>query len=510
MKGISSAVAITAVGLLAMTVSAETLPRSTKCKRPLVQDKALVNSIHLKDLMKCAQDLEDIAYATPARNRVHGSDGHKGTVKYFKDTLEALGDYYKVELQEFTTEVTLASATAFSVDGVDFTTSSFEFGNNGTWTDLPLVNVANLGCAPEDVPDTVAGNVALIARGECTFVQKITNAGAKGAVAAMIYNNADAGAAAGTLGGVNDLIPLGGLTRADGLALAARVEAGETVTSSGNYWAYVTEATSHNVIATSKYGDPDNVLFLGAHSDSVDKGPGINDNGSGSCGILTVAKALSQWRTKSQVKFAWWTAEEEGLLGAEHFVNTSSAADLSKIRLYLNFDMIASPNYYLGIYDGDGSRYNLTGPPGSDVAEKLFEDWFAGEGLTTFGAEFNGRSDYGPFLDAGVPCSGLDTGADGVKTAAEVAIYGGVAGEQYDQNYHGPGDNVANLAALPFEANARAIAHAVASYGRSWKGFPARLPSNATATPARRHVHARSGSAAPRKHVCGAKEVLDY
>lgn len=85
--------------------------------------------------------------------------------------------------------------------------------------------------------------MALIARGECTFVQKITNAGAKGAIAAMIYNNGEVGAAAGTLGGVNDLIPLGGLTRADGLALAARIEAGETVTSSGIFWAYIALAT---------------------------------------------------------------------------------------------------------------------------------------------------------------------------------------------------------------------------------------------------------------------------
>ncbi|KAI0528422.1 aminopeptidase Y [Xylaria digitata] len=508
MKGFSSALAITAAGLLAMTSNAEPLPRSPKCKSPLVQDKPLVNSIHLKDLVKCAQDLEDIAYATTARNRVHGSEAHKNTVKYFKETLESLGHYYKIELQEYTTEVTLASFRALSIDGVDFATDSFEFGNNGTWTDVPLVNVANLGCNPEDIPDSVAGNVALIARGECTFVQKITNAGAKGAVAAIIYNNAEAGVASGTLGEVNDLIPLGGLTRADGLALAARIEAGETVISSGNYWAYVTLGTSHNVIATSKYGDPNNVLFLGAHSDSVDKGPGINDNGSGSCGLLTVAKALSKWRTNSQVKFAWWTAEEEGLLGAEHFVETSTAQDLAKIRLYLNFDMIASPNYYLGVYDGDGSRFNLSGPPGSDVAEKLFEDWFAARNLTTFGAEFNGRSDYGPFLEAGVPCSGLDTGADGVKTEEEKTIYGGIAGEPYDQNYHDAGDNVSNLALFPFEVNAKAIAHAVATYGKSWKGFPERLPSNSTA-PARRHVHSRN-SGAPKKHSCGVQDVLDY
>ncbi|TGJ85407.1 hypothetical protein E0Z10_g3334 [Xylaria hypoxylon] len=238
MKGISSTMAITATGLLALNGNAEPIHYPSECKLPLVKDvrpidsiaKPLVNSIHLKDLLKCAQDLEDIAYATPARNRVHGSEGHHGTIQYFKDTLESLGDYYKVELQEFTTEVTLASAQEFSAGGVIYDTDSFEFGNNGTWTDVPLVNVANLGCDPEDVPDSVAGNVALIARGDCTFAQKITNAGAKRAVAAMIYNNLEAGVAAGTLGGVNDLIPLGGLTQADGLVLAEHVPALQKLT----------------------------------------------------------------------------------------------------------------------------------------------------------------------------------------------------------------------------------------------------------------------------------------
>jgi len=173
--------------------------------------------------------------------------------------------------------------------------------------------------------------------------------------------------------------------------------------------------------------------------------------------------------------------------------------------------MIASPNYYLGIYDGDGSRYNLSGPPGSAEAEKLFEDWFASRDLVTFGSEFNGRSDYGPFLDAGVPCGGLDTGADGIKTEEEVAIYGGVANELYDPNYHSAKDNVMNLAKFPFEVNAKAIAHAVATYGKSWTGFPKRLPSNATSVAAKRYTHpGTAGSVMHKKHVCGTQDIPEY
>ncbi|KAI0156840.1 hypothetical protein GGR57DRAFT_491345 [Xylariaceae sp. FL1272] len=484
MKTTSSSLAIAATAFAAAAL-ATPANYPTKPKPPLVQDKAFLQSVVLDDLLACSQKLQDIAYATTGRNRVHGSEGHLNSVKYFEEELKSLGNYYDVELQPFTTEVTLGQDMAFSVGETSYDTDSFEFGNNGTWTDLALVSVANLGCEPDDVPEDVAGKVALIARGECTFVQKVENAGAKGAIAAMIYNNVEVGVASGTLSGVNDLIPVGGLTQADGEALAAQLAAGDEVLTSGEYWAYVTEALSYNVLATSKYGDPDNVLFLGAHSDSVTAGPGINDNGSGSCGILTVAKALSKFRTNNQIKFGWWTAEEEGLLGSEYFVNQSTSEDLYKVRLYLNFDMIASPNYYLGIYDGDGSMYNLTGPAGSAEVESLFEDWFAAQGLTTFGAEFNGRSDYGPFLDKGIPCGGLDTGADGIKTEEQVTLYGGVAGEQYDQNYHSAEDTVSNLATYPYELNAKGMAHAIATYGKSWKGFPERVPSNAT-IPARR------------------------
>ncbi|KAI2467526.1 Zn-dependent exopeptidase [Annulohypoxylon bovei var. microspora] len=493
-----STVAFTAASLLALTGSAEPIKRTTCSKRdlPLVQDKTLPDAILLEDLLGCAQDLEDIAYATSRRNRVHGTEGHLNSVQYFVDQLSSLGDYYDVQLQEFTTEVTLEAHAELSIDGETLEAGGFSFGNNGTWTDTPLVTVANIGCNAEDHPDTLSGAIALIARGDCTFVQKITLAGEKGAVGAIIYNNAEVGIAAGTLGGVNDLIPVAGITRADGLRLVSQIADGAAATSSGEFWQYIANTTSHNVVASSKQGDASNVLFLGAHSDSVDAGPGINDNGSGSCGLLTIAKALSKYRTENQVRFAWWTAEEEGLLGSEHYVEVAAPAELDQVRLYLNFDMIASPNYVLGIYDGDGSAFNLSGPAGSAEAEKLFEDWYTARGLPFVGSAFDGRSDYGPFLDAGVPSGGLDTGADGVKTDDEVALFGGTAGIWYDPNYHSAADNVTNLNLDAFEATSKAIAHAVATYGKSWEGFPAR---NATSLTRRAAGYSRRYSNTPAK-----------
>ncbi len=245
----------------------------------------------LEDLVQCAQDLEDIAYSTPYRNRVHGSEGHHNSVKYFVDQLKSLGDYYDIELQEFTTESTLASSNALSINGESLESEILSFSSNGTWSDVPVVPVANLVCKPQDYPETLSGAAALISRGNCTFLLKAQLATEKGAVAAIVYNNAEAGVTAGTLGTVNDFVATAGISKADGLRLVEEYNAGTALTSDGEFWAYVdANATSYNVVASSKQGDPNNVLLLGAHSDSVEKGPGINDNGSGSCGILTVAK----------------------------------------------------------------------------------------------------------------------------------------------------------------------------------------------------------------------------
>ena len=146
--------------------------------------------------------------------------------------------------------------------------------------------------------------------------------------------------------------------------------------------------------------------------------------------------------------------------------------------------MIASPNYVLGIYDGDGSAFNLSGPAGSAEAERTFEAYYESKGIPFVASEFNGRSDYGPFLERDVPCGGLDTGADGVKTEEEAALFGGEVGAWYDPNYHSAADNVTNLALDAFEITGKAIAHAVAVYGKSWADFPPR-GGNGTATPAR-------------------------
>jgi hypothetical protein len=148
--------------------------------------------------------------------------------------------------------------------------------------------------------------------------------------------------------------------------------------------------------------------------DSVIAGPGINDSGTST--ILEIAEEMAELgiSNRQQLRFAFWGAEELGLLGSEHYVDSLSEEELQRIVANLNFDMVGSPNYVRFVYDGDGNGApgNPDGPPGSAQIEALFNQYFAGQGLATEPTPFNGRSDYGPFIAVGIPAGGLFSGAE--------------------------------------------------------------------------------------------------
>jgi Zn-dependent M28 family amino/carboxypeptidase len=136
--------------------------------------------------------------------------------------------------------------------------------------------------------------------------------------------------------------------------------------------------------------------------------------------------------------------------------------------------MIASPNYAYFVYDGSGDAYNLTGPPGSAEIEARFNAFYEANGEAYLPTAFDGRSDYGPFLDVGIAAGGLFTGAEEVKTEEDVVLFGGTAGEAYDPNYHQAGDTVANLALDAFVLNTQSIADSVAFYAEDLSTIPVR------------------------------------
>ncbi|MGW1611969.1 M28 family metallopeptidase [Streptomyces sp. NPDC002285] len=210
--------------------------------------------------------------------------------------------------------------------------------------------------------------------------------------------------------------------------------------------------TGYNLIADWPGGDTNQVVMAGSHLDSVSSGPGINDNGSGSAAVLETALAVSRagYQPTKHLRFAWWGAEELGLVGSRYYVNNLSAANRAKISGYLNFDMIGSPNAGYFVYDDD------------PAIEKTFKDYYAGLGVATeIETEGDGRSDHAPFKSAGVPVGGLFTGASRTKTAAQAAKWGGTSGQSFDRCYHSSCDNTSNINDTALNRNSDAVAYAV-------------------------------------------------
>lgn len=194
---------------------------------------------------------------------------------------------------------------------------------------------------------------------------------------------------------------------------------------------------------------------------------------------MEVAKALVQFGINNAVRFCFWTAEEIGMVGSTKYVENLSAAEKDSIALYLNIDMVASPNYAYFVLDGDGSANktsNVTLPEGSGYIEKVFVDYFASQNKKTQPETWDNRTDNAPFILAGIPSGGLHTGAERIKTQEEADEYGGTAGEPYDSNYHKAGDNVTNLNYDAWSLNTRAMAHALAIYAESTTNIPQRKP----------------------------------
>ncbi|KIF01110.1 amidohydrolase [Streptomyces sp. RSD-27] len=422
--------------------------------------------------LKVFQSIADYNNGT----RVAGSKGHEQSAKYVEGVLRAAG--YEVSRQAFEFVYVETIAETLKVDGANgrdvplklmtYTASGPEGGITAPVAVVPVDADGSNGCDSADfAPGTFTGKIALVKRGGCTFAVKQANAAAAGAVGAVIYNNT-AGALNGTLGDPTaGKVPTGGISQADGEKLAAEAAAGP-VNVTLDVRQFRENRTTWNVVAETQGGDPDNTVFLGAHLDSVAAGPGINDNGSGSAGILQVAQRLAgeQKKIKNKVKFAWWSAEEFGLLGSEAYVASLTPEQKKQIKLYLNFDMIASPNAAYFVYDGDDSDKvgSGPGPEGSAQLEKQITDFLDAQKIPHEGSDFTGRSDYGPFIEAGIPSGGTDTGAEGIKTPAQAAKFGGQAGVAYDVNYHGKGDDIGNIDQKALDINVDVIANAVGHY----------------------------------------------
>ncbi|MFK0045829.1 M28 family metallopeptidase [Streptomyces sp. NPDC090741] len=446
--------------------------------------KELVEEVTARGAYRHLARFQQIADANGG-NRAAGTPGHAASAAYVHDTLKKAG--YDVSYQDFDiyeahtkTEKTTVLA---GVDGAprELATAAFTFTKStpagGLVAPLALARVDETpGCTADDYASgTFTGKIALVKRGSCTFVEKQRAAAAAGALGVIVYNHSGTTPVRGGFSSpAEGIIPSAGLTLADGEALAAAAAGGEVTVRLDLDQEHV-KKTTRNVVAETRGGRSERVVTVGSHLDSVPEGPGINDNGSGSAGLLEVALKLADEGANkkgkgpaNKVRFAWWSAEELGLLGSEHYVAQLSDKQKKDIALYLNFDMIASPNPVQFVYDGDDSDKTGegAGPAGSAQIEALINGFLDKKHKPHEGSDFDGRSDYGPFIANGIPAGGTFTGAEGIKTAEQAKRYGGTAGAPYDPNYHGAGDTLKNLDLKAFDTNLDVIAHAVGTYAQ--------------------------------------------
>ncbi len=318
----------------------------------------------------------------------------------------------------------------------------------------PTADTSTSGCEATDFPAATSGAISLIQRGTCPFTQKLANAQAAGAVGVVLFNEGNnAGRTnAGFRGGPTDLaIPAVFASFTVGKELYDAFEANQNPTVRLETSGANIDRFFPQVIAETKRGDPNHVVLAGAHLDSVTAGPGINDDGSGSSWQLELAEQLAKPGTppRNKIRFMWFGGEEDGLIGSRYYASHLSQAEINKISVMIDTDMIASPNYVRLVYDGDGSELGAAGPPGSGVIEDVFKRYFHKRGMATLPQAFDGRSDYVGFIERGIPGGGIFAGAEVPKTPEQAAVFGGVAGEQYDPCYHEACDNIDTVTGQP-------------------------------------------------------------
>lgn len=408
--------------------------------------------------------------------RVSGSPGYDQSVSYVVGKLTAAGYNVSTQAFQFQTFVSLSPSLLEQVAPAPGTIANNIMSYSGSGDVTAAVTAlaappadATPGCEAADFAGFPAGNIALIRRGACSFAVKATNAAAAGAGGVVIYNNIP-GVLNGTLGnGFTLNIAVTSVEQTVGDALAATP--GLVLHLKTNTFRGI--ATTYNVLAESRNGDANNTIMVGAHLDSVNAGPGINDNGSGSAALLEVAEQMAKVKPRNKVRFVWWGAEESGLVGSNYYVDNLTEAQKDQITLYLNFDMIGSPNHVFFIYDGDDSDATGSGagPTGSAHIEKVFEYYYAQRGIPFKGTDFSGRSDYLAFINNGIPAGGLFTGAEGIKTADEAVLWGGTAGQAYDPCYHQACDTYTNINDYAMDVNADAVAYGTLQYAMNTEGI---------------------------------------
>ena len=394
-------------------------------------------------------------------NRAAGTAGYAASVDYVENQLEQAG--YQTRRQQFSydrpdfTRATLQRTTPTRTDyAVTRDHRPLAYSGAGSVTAMVTAVDLNLGgdrtttsgCEASDFTAFPRGNIALVQRGTCPFAAKVDHAAAAGASGVVVLNQGNdpsrLGLFSGTLGRQAS-VPVVATT----FELGADWAATPSTTLSLAVESTVTRVTTENLLAGTPAGAAERTVVVGAHLDGVADGPGINDNGSGVAAVLETAMRFTELgiQPHNRVRFAFWGGEEDGLYGSEHYIAQLDGAGRSGTALYLNLDMVGSPNPVASVYGGaPGSGW----PAGSGAIQTVLTDFLASQGITPRTVSFR-ASDHASFLSAGIPVGGLFTGAD----------------DGADLCYHQACDRLENIDRDMLGLMADATAHATLTFAQS-------------------------------------------
>jgi Zn-dependent M28 family amino/carboxypeptidase len=433
--------------------------------------------------------LAEIAVANGG-NRAAGTPGYERSADYVAERLKEAG--YAVRFEEFdfpffeertpavlsvnTPERQQTPAPAGPVrtlanSGSGDVTAPLRAVHLGLSAAPPAASTS--GCDGADFQGFERGSVALVRRGTCTFQNKVDNAVAAGASGVIVMNEGTAGRT-DLFGGQlmqTVAVPAVGVSYEFGRSLDNAIANGVTVHLAVD--AVSGRRRTRNVIAGDGAGAAgETMVLVGAHLDSVPEGPGINDNGSGTAAVLETALQLPP-AARRGVGFAFWGAEERGLIGSRHHVGALSEDERRHIGVYINLDMVGSPNFVRFI-QSSAATSEVAGIAKRELLADIHDHALAVEERS--GGRYG--TDDSSFSEKGVPTVGLYTGAGGSKSEAQAALFGGTAGRPYDPCYHRACDTIANIDREVLEQNTHALMRALnAMTGAMGGGAPSQNPA---------------------------------
>ncbi|MGV0811304.1 M28 family metallopeptidase [Mycolicibacterium boenickei] len=446
---------------------------SAQSSETALEPKQLADKISVDAMFTHLRKLQEIADNNDG-NRAVGSSGYDASVDYVAQLLRDKG--FDVQTPEFERMGTMrggnpalsVSGRSYPVDQASMLVTTAPGGLNA-----PTLRPGKpAGCAATDYGSVnISGAIAVVDDTGCSVVVKQNTALAKGAVGLLVVNTGrPVPGGLFTTGYYRQLsVPVGIIDPTADAALR-RTSAPVRLTLDSK----AEMVKSRSVTAQTKTGSSADVVLVGAHLDSVGGGPGINDNGSGVAALLETALQLgSSPKVSNAVRFAFWGAEEMGLDGSTQYVRNLPLDQLDDLALYLNFDMVGSPNAGFFTYDGDQSGQATDPKPmpeGSAGIERTMAGYLNLAGVRPADMPIGGTSDYQPFLQAGVPVGGATTGSSQRKTEVQARLWGGRAGKAFDPNYHTARDTIDNVDARALGTMGSAIAFTVGTYARSIEG----------------------------------------